>query len=69
MGGPVGREGMVAEGKFDISAGQYEFWTNSDDGSRLYLRYPDGNRRLIVDNWGTHGGVSIEMCKRRFLVN
>ena len=42
-------------GRFDLTAGQYEFWTNSDDGSRLYLIDPNGNRRLIVDNWGLHG--------------
>ncbi len=41
--------------RFNIEAGQYEFWTNSDDGSKLYLVYPNGQRRLIINNWGTHG--------------
>merc|ERR1719409_2104853 len=31
-------------------AGRYTFWTNSDDGSRLYI-----NNRLIVNNDGLHG--------------
>jgi putative heme-binding domain-containing protein len=34
------------------SPGRYTFWTNSDDGSRLYI----GNR-LVVDNDGLHGMV------------
>merc|ERR1711959_248324 len=31
-------------------AGRYTFWTNSDDGSRLYI-----NNRLVVNNDGLHG--------------
>ena len=42
---------MVINGVFDIKeAGDYTFFTNSDDGSRLYV---DG--ALMVDNWGLHG--------------
>jgi PA14 domain len=36
-------------------AGRYEFWTNSDDGSRLYV---DG--QLIVDNGGRHGMLKVQ---------
>merc|ERR1719191_2312903 len=31
-------------------SGRYTFWTNSDDGSRLYV-----NGRLVVNNDGLHG--------------
>jgi alpha-L-fucosidase len=43
--------GMVWKGYIEIPAtGGYQFWTESDDGSRLYL---DGE--LVVDNDGDHG--------------
>ena len=29
--------------------GEYSFYTNSDDGSRLYI-----NEKRVVDNWGDH---------------
>ena len=31
-------------------AGEYKFYTISDDGSRLWI-----NNKMIVDNWGLHG--------------
>jgi len=34
-------------------SGEYEFSTNSDDGSRFYV-----GDRLVVDNDGVHGGVT-----------
>jgi PA14 domain. len=42
---------MVWKGYMEIPAtGGYQFWAESDDGSRLYL---DGE--LVVDNDGDHG--------------
>ena len=42
---------MVIDGNFDVpEAGDYTFFTTSDDGSRLYV-----NGAVIVDNWGLHG--------------
>ena len=42
---------MVINGVFDVKeSGTYTFYTNSDDGSKLWV---DG--ALMVDNWGLHG--------------
>jgi hypothetical protein len=42
--------GMVLEGEFQIdSAGEYTFYLNSDDGSKLYI-----DDELIIDNDGDH---------------
>jgi len=39
------------EGKFWIEKeGKYNFFTRSDDGSRLWI-----NEKQVVDNWGLHG--------------
>ncbi len=47
--------------------GKYHFFTNSDDGSKLYV-----NNRLIVDNDGDHGvqerSGSIELTKGKHLI-
>jgi hypothetical protein len=43
--------GLVAESFLDITVeGEYQFFTRSDDGSKLYI---DG--KLVVDNGGDHG--------------
>ncbi|MCF1713291.1 alkaline phosphatase family protein [Flavihumibacter sp. RY-1] len=43
--------GLVAESLLDITVeGEYQFFTRSDDGSKLYI---DG--KLVVDNGGDHG--------------
>ncbi|MEQ9287845.1 MAG: alkaline phosphatase family protein [Cyclobacteriaceae bacterium] len=48
-------------------AGKYKFYTNSDDGSKLYI-----NDDLIVDNDGDHGTIeragSIELARGRHKV-
>ncbi|SMG41898.1 Por secretion system C-terminal sorting domain-containing protein [Marivirga sericea] len=45
------RFAFIFEGLVEIpTAGEYTFFTNSDDGSKLYI-----NNQLIVDNDGTHG--------------
>ncbi len=45
-------------------SGKYDFWTSSDDGSRLYIR-----DKMVVDNGGEHGVVektgSIELSAGR----
>lgn len=42
---------LVFEGTLDIkTAGEYTFWTASDDGSQLYV-----NDKLVVNNDGVHG--------------
>ncbi len=43
--------GLVIEGFLEIAQeGAYEFYTRSDDGSKLYI-----NGKLVVDNGGDHG--------------
>ncbi|GAA5034668.1 hypothetical protein GCM10011506_29330 [Marivirga lumbricoides] len=45
------RFAFIFEGLVEIpTAGDYTFFTNSDDGSKLFI-----NNQLIVDNDGTHG--------------
>ena len=39
---------------FIESSGDYTFYTNSDDGSRLWIG-PEGTEDLVVDNDGLHG--------------
>ena len=64
--GEDGRQEQVAllmESQLDIQkAGTYVFYTNSDDGSKLYV-----NENLVVDNDGDHGvrerSGSIELPK------
>jgi mono/diheme cytochrome c family protein len=44
------RYGLVLEGMIKVeTAGAYQFWTNSDDGSELFV-----NGERLVDNLGTH---------------
>lgn len=48
-----GRCGMVWNGYLKVPAsGGYQFWTESDDGSALYV-----DNKLVVDNDGDHGMV------------
>ncbi|SFC05816.1 PA14 domain-containing protein [Flagellimonas taeanensis] len=59
---------LVLESYLDIPEdGKYGFFTNSDDGSKLYV---DG--KLLVDNDGDHGvmerGEAIELTKGKHLV-
>jgi Uncharacterized proteins of the AP superfamily len=59
---------LVLESYLDISEdGKYGFFTNSDDGSKLYV---DG--KLLVDNDGDHGvmerGEAIELTKGKHLI-
>ena len=52
---------------FSFSAWDYTFYTNSDDGSKLYV-----NGTEIVDNDGDHGVMersgSLELTKGRHLI-
>src|SRR5690606_36395817 len=44
---------VVFEAKIDITtAGNYTFYTNSDDGSKLYI-----NNKEVVNNDGLHGNI------------
>lgn len=44
---------VVFEGKIDIAtSGNYTFYTNSDDGSKLYI-----NNKEVVNNDGLHGNI------------
>ncbi len=59
---------MVLESYLEITEdGSYSFFTNSDDGSKLYI-----NNKLVVDNDGDHGVMersgSVELKKGRHLV-
>lgn len=59
---------LVLESYLDIPEdGKYGFFTNSDDGSKLYV---DG--KLVVDNDGDHGvmerGEAIELTKGKHLI-
>ncbi|WP_051947222.1 alkaline phosphatase family protein [Muricauda sp. MAR_2010_75] len=59
---------LVFESYLEVpESGQYRFFTNSDDGSKLYI---DG--KLVVDNDGDHGvkeiGEVVELQKGRRLV-
>ncbi|WP_228237977.1 alkaline phosphatase family protein [Allomuricauda sp. M10] len=59
---------LVLESYLDIPEdGKYGFFTNSDDGSKLYV-----NGKLLVDNDGDHGvmerGEAIELMKGKHLI-
>jgi len=41
--------GIRYYGKFNLDKGYYRFYTDSDDGSRLFV-----NDEKVVDNWGKH---------------
>jgi mono/diheme cytochrome c family protein len=50
LGGRRERYGLVLEGMLKVeTAGAYQFWTNSDDGSELFV-----NGERVVENLGTH---------------
>lgn len=53
VGHPETYFGLVIEGYVDVPEdGIYTFYTNSDDGSKLFI-----NNQLTVDNGGYHGGT------------
>jgi hypothetical protein len=48
--------GMVLEGEFNLSeAGEYAFFLNSDDGSKLYI-----DDQLVIDNDGDHSLLELK---------
>lgn len=52
-GNPESYFGAVFQGYVDVPEdGIYTFYTNSDDGSKLFI-----NNELVVDNGGYHGGT------------
>jgi len=51
------------EGTFSFAADEYEFWTESDDGVRVYLDSDEINP--IFDKW-TEGGDK-KFCEKRFI--
>lgn len=70
LGGELRQEqvALLLESHIEIEeAGTYDFYTNSDDGSRLYV---DG--KLVVDNDGDHGVMErrgeIELSPGRHLI-
>ena len=56
-GFPADRFAAVWNGKMPIyEAGEYTFYTKSDDGSILWIDgYSDAEK--VVDNWGLHGAI------------
>jgi hypothetical protein len=51
LGAPHDNFAAVLTGFLDVKeAGQYDFWTESDDGSMLWI-----DKAIVVDNHGLHG--------------
>ncbi len=56
-GGLFGRNdqfSMRLRGTFNFN-GRYHFFTESDDGSRMYVWRVGTNQEMLIDNWGEHG--------------
>jgi hypothetical protein len=52
--------GMVLEGNFDVDrAGNYSFFLNSDDGSKLYI-----DDELVIDNDGDHSLLELSGARQ-----
>jgi hypothetical protein len=52
--------GIVLEGSFDIArTGEYTFFLNSDDGSRLYI-----DDQLVIDNDGDHSLLELSGTRK-----
>jgi len=60
LGGRSDQFSTTLRGKFNFPRGRYKFWTDSDDGSWMYVWKDGSAQQRVIDNGGDHGRRRVE---------